>query len=155
MITLVRTDSSHPDFVALVRHLDKELAAIYGESQAFYDQFNKINMIRHVVLAYDDDKPVACGAIKEYSNGVMEVKRMYTLPEYRSKGIAAQVLAKLENWAASLGYDKCILETGDSQPYALRLYEKCGYKVIPNYGQYAGMGSSICFEKSLNPDLGR
>lgn len=149
MISVLRTDSSHPDFVALVRDLDKELADIYGESQAFYDQFNKIHMIRHAVVIYEDGIPVSCGAIKEFAPGSMEVKRMYTLPLKRGKGYAVQILNELETWAAELGMTKCVLETGTSQPFAIRLYEKCGYIVIPNYGQYADMDSSICYEKRL------
>jgi GNAT superfamily N-acetyltransferase len=80
---------------------------------------------------------------------IMEVKRMYTLPEYRGKGIASIVLAELEKWAAELGYQKTVLETGKRQPEAIALYEKNNYRQIPNYGQYAGVENSVCFEKEL------
>jgi putative acetyltransferase len=30
------------------------------------------------------------------------------------------------------------------------LYTRRGYQSIPNYGQYAGMENSVCFEKKLN-----
>lgn len=149
MISIVRTSSESADFVGLVRHLDMELAERDGKDHSFYAQFNKIDMIKHVVVAYEDDQPVACGAIKEYEKGTMEVKRMFTLPASRGKGIAARVLSELENWAAELNYTKCVLETGKKQPEAIRLYEKRGYKLIPNYGQYAGVENSVCFEKIL------
>lgn len=149
MISIVRTNSESADFVGLVRHLDMELAERDGKDHSFYAQFNKIDMIKHVVVAYEDDQPVACGAIKEYEKGTMEVKRMFTLPASRGKGIAARVLSELENWAAELNYTKCVLETGKKQPEAIRLYEKSGYKLIPNYGQYAGVENSVCFEKIL------
>ena len=74
---------------------------------------------------------------------------MYTLPESRGKGIATKVLIELENWAAELSYEKCILETGKRQPEAIRLYTKNRYKLIPNYGQYVNMDNSVCFEKYL------
>jgi putative acetyltransferase len=32
---------------------------------------------------------------------------------------------------------------------AVKFYKKCGYKIIPNYGQYQGMENSICFEKKI------
>jgi putative acetyltransferase len=80
----------------------------------------------------------------------MEVKRMYTSPESRGKGTAAQVLNELEKWAAELYCKKCVLETGKRQPEAIGLYQKGGYKIIPNYGQYAGIENSVCFEKELN-----
>ena len=149
MISIVRTNSESADFVGLVRHLDMELAERDGKDHSFYAQFNKIDMIKHVVVAYEDDQPVACGAIKEYEPGTMEVKRMFTLPASRGKGIATRVLSELENWAAELNYTKCVLETGKKQPEAIRLYEKGGYKLIPNYGQYAGVENSVCFEKIL------
>lgn len=79
----------------------------------------------------------------------VEVKRMYTLPEYRGKGIAAELLGELEKWAAELEYGRCVLETGLKQPGAIRLYEKSGYIVMPNYGQYVGVENSVCFEKSI------
>ena len=149
MITLNRTDSENPDFIELVRHLDADLAERDGQEHSFYAQFNKIARIKYVIVAYENGQPVSCGAIKEYESNIMEVKRMYTRPEWRGKGIASQVLIELEKWAAELSYKKCILETGKKQPEAIRLYEKNGYKLIPNYVQYAGVDNSVCFEKSI------
>ena len=79
MITLIRTNSDNPDFRRLVSLLDKELAVRDGDDHAFYAQFNKIDKIKHVVLAYKNNEAIGCGAIKQYDEGVMEVKRMYTL----------------------------------------------------------------------------
>lgn len=148
-LRLQRTDSSDPDFIELVRHLDADLAERDGEDHSFYAQFNKIDKIKHAIVAYEKDHPVGCGAIKEYSPDTMEVKRMYTSPENRGKGIATKVLNELELWASELSYEKCILETGKRQPEAIALYKKRGYQVIPNYGQYAGVEDSVCFEKNL------
>jgi putative acetyltransferase len=149
MTRIIRTNSDHEDFIELVRHLDADLAQRDGDDHPFYAQYNNIAKIKYVVVAYEDNNPVGCGAIKEYAPDVMEVKRMYTTPESRGKGIASQVLAELELWAAELSYAKCILETGKKQPEAIRLYEKNGYKLIPNYGQYAEIENSVCFEKIL------
>lgn len=149
MIELKRTDSSDPDFIALVSKLDEELAIRDGNEHAFYHQFNSIDAIKYAIVAYDNGKPVSCGAIKSFSEDTMEVKRMYTLPAYRGKGIAVLVLRKLEQWAAELTYRKCILETGKKQHEAIALYRKCGYLIVPNYGQYAGIENSVCFEKNI------
>ncbi|MDX5419330.1 MAG: GNAT family N-acetyltransferase [Hymenobacteraceae bacterium] len=148
-IRLIRTDSDNKDFVALVRLLDADLAERDGAEHSFYAQFNKIDKIRYVVLAYEVDKPVGCGAIKAYDSTTVEVKRMFALPESRGKGIATSVLSELEKWADELSYKRCILETGLKQPEAIRLYEKKGYQTIPNYGQYAGVENSVCFEKLI------
>jgi putative acetyltransferase len=149
MMTIVRTTSENADFLELVRHLDRDLAIRDGDDHAFYAQYNKVAMIKHCIVAYENEKPVGCGAIKEFDAESMEVKRMFTPPELRGKGIAVQVLAGLEKWAAELGYKRCILETGKKQPEAIALYKKSGYAVIPNYGQYIGIENSVCFQKEL------
>jgi putative acetyltransferase len=149
MISVIRTTSDNADFIALVKLLDADLAKRDGDEHSFYDQFNKIDKIKHALVAYEDEQPVSCGAIKEYSKDSTEVKRMYTLPAYRGKGIAGMVLKELERWANELGYESCVLETGKKQPEAIALYTKSGYKNIPNYGQYAGVENSVCFEKEL------
>ena len=148
-IQLIRTDSDNADFVGLVRLLDADLAERDGDEHSFYAQFNKIDKIRHVVVAYVDEKPVGCGAIKEYAPLTVEVKRMYVSPENRGIGIATMVLCELEKWADELSYKRCILETGKKQPEAIRLYEKNNYQIIPNYGQYAAVENSVCFEKLI------
>ncbi|WKZ38241.1 MAG: hypothetical protein QY332_09890 [Anaerolineales bacterium] len=44
---------------------------------------------------------------------------------------------------------KACWKLGKKQPEAIEFYKKNGYKVIPNYGQYAGVENSMCFEKSI------
>jgi GNAT superfamily N-acetyltransferase len=149
MLKLTRTDSTNNDFIELVKLLDADLAIKDGKDHAFYAQFNKIAKIKHVVVAYENEKPIGCGAIKEYQPGSMEVKRMFTLPEKRGKGVAGCILKELENWAIELKYTACVLETGKKQPEAISLYLKNGYKIVPNYGQYIGIDNSICFKKAL------
>lgn len=146
---ILRTDSTNNHFIELVKQLDKDLAIRDGDEHAFYHQFNKIDMLKNVVVLYEADVPLSCGAVKEIAPGTMEVKRMYTVPDARGKGLAAAVLAELEKWASELGCANCVLETGKKQPEAIALYQKCGYHIIPNYGQYAGIENSVCFEKKL------
>lgn len=150
MIKILRTDSDNPDFRQLVVLLDRELKERDGDDHSFFAQFNKIDKIKHVLVAYSNDVPCACGAIKEYDNDTMEIKRMYVLQEERGKGIAGMILQELENWTKELNFKKCILETGKRQPEAIRLYTKSGYHVIPNYGQYENVSNSVCFEKNIN-----
>ena len=153
MIKLLRTNSNNPDFIELVKQLDAFLAEIDGAEHAFYNQLNRTTNMKTVVVAYEDDEAVACGAIREFDTHSMEVKRMFTLPSHRGKGIAKLVLQDLEKWASELGYEKCILETGKRQPEAIALYEKSGYRSIPNYGKYLNVENSVCFEKELKATL--
>ncbi|WMW80619.1 GNAT family N-acetyltransferase [Undibacterium cyanobacteriorum] len=152
MLTFKRCDSNDSDFQALVRELDRYLALIDGEEHAFYAQYNKTDSIKHVVLAYLDGRAVACGAFKPYGEKGVEIKRMYAAPDLRGQGLASKILQELENWAASLGYQLCVLETGKRQADAVRLYEKNGYHVIPNYGQYVEAHNSVCYEKRIGSD---
>ncbi len=77
---------------------------------------------------------------------------MFVQADYRGKGISKVILGKLEDWAIELGYTKSVLETGKGQPEAIGLYTKHGYSLIENFGQYADMPNSVCFEKRLMAD---
>jgi GNAT superfamily N-acetyltransferase len=149
-MNLLRTTGTNPDFVSLIRQLDAYLAEKDGEEHAFYATYNTLDDIRHVVLVCEGDAPVACGAIKPFDDRSAEVKRMFTLPAFRGRGLAVIALAELERWATELGFTRCVLETGKRQPEAIALYQKAGYVSIPNYGQYANMENSVCFEKELS-----
>lgn len=149
MIQIIRTTSSNSDFLLLVKALDQLLAILDGEDHAFYAQFNKPDALRQAIVAYEENTPVGCGAFKELDATTVEVKRMYVNETFRNKGIATKVLLALEEWAHELGYTRCILETGIRQPDAIALYKKNGYRLIENFGQYAGVNTSVCFEKDL------
>ncbi|MNW95623.1 putative N-acetyltransferase YsnE [compost metagenome] len=149
-LTLIRVDSDQADFRKLVALLDQDLAVRDGDEHAFYAQFNKVDTIKEVVVAYQNNNAVGCGAIKPFSATQAEVKRMFVHPDYRKQGIAAQILNELEKWATEIGFSDCVLETGKKQPEAIALYQKAGYKITPNYGQYIGVDNSVCMLKQLN-----
>jgi putative acetyltransferase len=148
-MTLLRTDSDNAEFRGLVALLDQELRVRDGADHAFFAQYNKLDHIRHTVVYNQDNVPLACGAFKEFEPGTVEIKRMFVMPAHRGHGIARLVLQELEQWAKELGYRRCVLETGLRQPEAIRLYEKAHYTRIPNYGQYADVASSVCFERYI------
>jgi GNAT superfamily N-acetyltransferase len=147
MLTLIRDTGNNADFRRLVAGLDADLQQRYGALQAGYDQYNVIEALDTVVVAYIDRQPVGCGAFKPYDETTVEIKRMFVLPEQRGKGLAGSVLRELETWAQELGYVWAILETGRKQTEAIRLYQKHGYQPMENYGQYQGVDNSVCFQK--------
>tara|TARA_R100001369_G_scaffold77868_3_gene107366 strand:+ start:73 stop:528 length:456 start_codon:yes stop_codon:yes gene_type:complete len=149
MLKLVRTSSNNEDFIYLVKQLDAYLKITDGDEHDFYNQFNSISALKHVVIAYLNKKPVGCGAIKQLSKKNVEVKRMFTNKEARGKGIATRVLIELEQWAKLLNYDSIVLETGIRQTEAIQFYKKNLYKNIANYGQYIGVENSLCFQKTI------
>jgi GNAT superfamily N-acetyltransferase len=150
MITLKRTNSDNKDFQFLVERLNEYLLQQYGNLQDFYSQFNKIDNIPNVVIAYWNNEPAGCGCFKKFDNRSVEVKRMFVKEDARGNGIGAAILSELEKWATELGNGSIVLEMGNRQPEAAILYKKQGYQVIPNYGQYIGMEeTSICMKKEL------
>ena len=149
MITIKRTNCDDPNFQELVKLLDLELQKRDGEEHVFYATLNKTNTLNYVVMAYDQNEAIGCGALRAYSNDTMEVKRMFVPLQKRGQGIASTVLSTLEIWCRELGIKKCILETGKNQPEAIALYKKNHYNIIPNFGKYEGVENSVCFEKEL------
>lgn len=148
-ITLLKTDASHPDFRELVRLLDAHLEEKDGDEHPFFAQFNTLDAIKHAIVAYRNERAVGCGAIKAYADGTMEIKRMYVRPEARGQGIASNILTDLEEWAKEMGASETILETLKSQVSVVGMYLRNGYEIIPNYGQYQGVESSVCMCKRL------
>lgn len=148
-LEIIRTTSDNPDFSGLIEALDKDLYQRNGEAQLKYRQYNKVDMIKHVVVVYVDNKPVGCGAFKRFDDESVEIKRMFVFPEMRGKRLAARILQELEQWAIEEGYNKAVLETGLKQTEAIRLYTIAGYTLTENYGQYIGMAESICYRKEL------
>lgn len=148
MITLKRTTSDDFDFNYLTRLFDDYLVEIDGNEKDFFAQYNQI-YINNVIVFYENEVALGCGAFKEYEENVAELKRMFVLPESRGKGIASAILAALENWAKEEGFTSCILETSCRLQNAIALYQKFGFEVTPNYGQYIGVESSVCMKKNI------
>lgn len=148
MLNLVRTNSENKDFQKLTGLFDEFLIDIDGDEKEFFAQFNQI-YIENVLICYENEVALGCGAFKKLDSQTAELKRMFVLPEGRGKGIATKILTELEIWAKDSGYDSCILETSQKLESAIALYRKYGYKDIPNYGQYIGVKSSMCMKKTF------
>jgi len=85
------------------------------------------------LVIFEDGKAVAGGGIKRLPDGAGEIKRMYVVPEARSRGLARKLLVALEDAARELGYDRIRLDTGPRQPHARALYEATGYREVAPY----------------------
>ena len=149
MENICRTDSDNQDFQNLVILLDKDLQDRDGEEHSFYSQYNKTIHIRNVVLYYLDNDIIGCGAFKGFDDSKVEIKRMFVRPEFRGQGIGMEILNELEAWAKELNFKSTILETGKRQPEAIKLYQKAGYKIISNFGQYENVENSVCMLKEI------
>lgn len=148
-IQVKRTNSDDLDFKLLTRQLDEELDVMDKKAHELCSPFNNIETIKYALVAYLNETPVGCGAIREYEDRTMEIKRMFVVFDERGKGVASALLKELEKWSKELNYNTAILETGAKMPSAINLYQKHGFSIIPNYGQYKHIESSLCFKKEL------
>ena len=146
MIQLYRTNSNNKDFQKLTSLFDAFLVEIDGDEKDFFAQYNQI-YIENVLVYYENGVALGCGAFKELEPSIAEIKRMFVVPEGRGKGIATTILNELESWTKELNYTSCQLETSQKLENAIALYKKFGYEIIPNYGQYEGVESSMCMKK--------
>jgi GNAT superfamily N-acetyltransferase len=146
---IVRVDNDNLDFQKLIVSLDADLAGRYGPIQKNFAQFNKVDNIRDVVVAYAEGDPAGCGAFKPYDTEIVELKRIFVTAEYRRKGLAGLILRELELMAKAKGFRTAILETGVLQPEAIQLYRKAGFEIIPNYEPYTESTNSVCMRKTL------
>lgn len=149
MTDIKKVPNNHPNFRNLVKKLDAYLAVTDGDEHTFYHQYNGLDGLDCAVVCYEKDEAVGCGAFKNFADDTVEIKRMFVKPTARRKGIAAKILTALEDEACSRNMQFCVLETGKRQVEAMPFYQKCGYKIIENYGQYVGMENSVCFRKRV------
>ncbi|GAB6119012.1 GNAT family N-acetyltransferase [Dysgonomonas termitidis] len=149
IIEFRQTGSENEDFLKLVIELEKHLTNADRKAHSECKQYNNLETIKHVIIAYIGGIAIGCGAIREYDTDTVEVKRMFVSIAARGQSVGTKLLIELETWAKQLGFKKCILETGNMLPDAVRLYKKNNYVQVPNYGQYKDMEKSICFSKEL------
>jgi GNAT superfamily N-acetyltransferase len=88
------------------------------------------------IVLMDGPVTAAGGGFRRYDARTCEVKRMWTSPHHRRRGLAGRVLGALEDAALAAGYSRVVLETGPRQPEAEALYTRRGYSRIDVYGHY-------------------
>ena len=156
-LTIAAVDPRHPDAALLIRELSAELAAAYDfaddGSGAFAPADVRVPRSAFLVARLGD-RPVGCGALRPLDEGdgptsTAEIKRMYVAPAARGRGVARAILDRLEAAARDFGYARVILETGNRQLAAIRLYGRSGYERVPCYGRYVDDPRSVCFGKAL------
>lgn len=153
-IKLKQIDCNSKDFMKLCSRLDKFLdQAIGGESiREKYKKFNHLDTMDYVIAAYDEEKPVGCGALRKYSAEDIEVKRVFVQKEYRRKNVGGMLLEQLIKEAKEMGFRRMILETGDFLQASMRLYSRYGFERIENYGVYAEMAESVCMALNIGDE---
>lgn len=156
---LIRRPYGHPDVVALTLEVQAHYRGLYGgpdESTVELADFEVPT--GHFIVGYVDDVPVAMGGWRRLgarpglpSTSTAEIKRMYVVPSARGRGLSRIVLAELETSARAAGFDWLVLETGQPQKSAIRLYRSSGYCEIDGtpYGHYVGKPGVVHLGRSL------
>lgn len=86
-----------------------------------------------LLVAYADDEPVGCGAVKHHAGAPSEIKRMWVAASARGRGIGRRLLAALEAEAARSGARAARLETNGALLEAIALYRSAGYAEVPAF----------------------
>jgi putative acetyltransferase len=139
-----------PEVIALIDALDAYQKPLYPpESHHGIDIAALVQPhVRFAVARTHEGAAVGCGALV-LNDGWGELKRMFVRPSVRGRGIAQRILALLEAAARERGFAVMRLETGVSQPEALRLYERAGYVRRGPFGDYGPDPLSVFMEKRL------
>lgn len=132
------------DAFSLLQELNQELERITGCNGA--NSFSEDGLVAFLI-AYVDEYPIGCGAIRRYDDQTAEIKRIYARKNHC--GAAHRLLASLEHTASIEGFHSLCLETRKVNEHAVSFYLGCGYEITPNYGKYAGRDDAVCFGKSL------
>lgn len=142
----------HPDAQGLIWALFDDQVARYGYADPAEAEPAKYAPPQGLfIVAYLDGTPASGGGYRTYdpATRTVEIKKMYTLTEFRGRGLGRIVLAELERRAAGAGAERSILETGIRNAGALALYSKMGYRPRPRYMQDRDPAINRAFVKLL------
>jgi putative acetyltransferase len=153
-IAIEQAPAPTPEVVELLAELDAALAGPYAADQAHALSVEQLFQpdVRFFVARLEG-VAVACGGIGFY-DGYAELKRMYSRPSVRGRGVAKAILRHLEASARAAGVPVVRIETGVFQEEALRFYEGAGYRRCDAFGPYAklparAIETSIFYEKPV------
>jgi GNAT superfamily N-acetyltransferase len=147
------TDAAEPPASDLIEAMVAEMTPLYGRIDrpglpvAGPEQFRPEAGGAFLVGFDGGGRPACGGGLKRLGDDVVEIKRMYVVPEARGRGVARELLVALEDAARELGYARARLDTGPRQPHAERLYRAAGYEEIENFN--ANPVASFWGEKRL------
>jgi DNA-binding MarR family transcriptional regulator/GNAT superfamily N-acetyltransferase len=100
-------------------------------------------------VAYEEGRPVGCGALRRLEPGVGEIRHVWVHQEARRLGLARRILTELERAATDHGMKVVRLDTHRTLTEAQAMYRASGYTEIPAYVDH--VYAHHWFEKRLQP----
>jgi DNA-binding MarR family transcriptional regulator/GNAT superfamily N-acetyltransferase len=85
------------------------------------------------LIAYLDDEPIGCGAVKHHPSGPSDIKRMWVAESARGLGIGRRLLAELERLARDRHAQATRLDTNKALFEAITMYRSAGYEEVPPF----------------------
>lgn len=149
---ITEADPQGPEALGLLRQAAVEARALYPELFSADAPWpgNTPTPPRGVyLLVWQGEQAVGMGAHRPLDEHRTELRRMFVRADARHHGVAQALLQALEQHARSQGFGQMLLETGERQAPAMRLYEAAGYQAIPPFGPYVGDPVSRCYAKRL------
>jgi GNAT superfamily N-acetyltransferase len=150
--SFVEYDPQGPDALSLLQEAAAEAQGLYPE---FHDPqapapTNPPTPARGAYfVAYEGTQAIGMGAHRPLDQETSEVRRMYVLSSARRAGLARKLLEHIEAHARAQGFRRLVLETGNRQLPAMRLYEASGFQRTPPFGVYKNDPTSVCYAKSI------
>ncbi|WP_207426174.1 GNAT family N-acetyltransferase [Pedobacter sp. SYSU D00535] len=148
-IEFERTHGRDLKFVNIIKELDQNLFAMYNHNSYKFDVDIKVDHIDTVVLASIKNITIGGGCFKALDANTAEVKRLFVNPYFRGLGVASGILDEIEAWAKELNFGRLMLETGELQEQAIKLFERHGFLVTDSFGPYIGVAGSVCMAKRI------
>lgn len=151
-ITIKNVLPTHKEFIHLCNELDLYLDNAIGgaKNREKFLKFNITSTLDYIIVAYHEDLPVGCAALRKYSDSNIELKRVFVIPSYRKQNIGGMMLEHLIIWARNVSFQKIILETGEFLAESIKLYKRYGFWEIEKYGEYVNMSESLCLGLDLS-----
>ena len=99
-----------------------------------------------VLLALSRDTPVGCLVVTSPINGRSEVKRLWTNPAFRGRGIASSLISAALAHAAESGVSTVRLSVWEWRAGAIALYERLGFTVTESWDERDQL---VCVERAV------
>jgi len=147
-------DPGHPEAQALIAQSEALMSRLYPSESNHFEPADGLRPPDGAFWGcWLGERLAGCGGVKLFAAGdepaYGEIKRVFVLESARGRGVARQLMAKLEAELAARGVTLARLETGIHQPEALALYRGLGFVERGPFGDYAPDPLSLFFEKAL------